>query len=124
MSYVKWIIWYFYVNSKYIFHFSLSYLDKLEKTWRCWIKIIRLSSIRRQNRPDITELKEYFSYVQLANGRNPETTINSDYVDVYKVSFFMRTIGYFPTETEVNRIIAVALSLLFTLKKHSSIEFL
>jgi len=47
----------------------------------------------------ITELKEYFSCVQLACGRNPETTIimTSDHVDVYKVGiFYHESHGIFP----------------------------
>jgi len=58
-----------------------------------------------KNGPEISELKEYFSCVQLANSRNPETTVIRDYVDVFNVSFLMRAMGYYPSETEVNRII-------------------
>jgi len=61
-----------------------------------------------KNGPEISELKEYFSCVQLANSQNPETTVIRDYVDVYNVSFLMRAMGYFPSETEVNEIITTA----------------
>jgi len=63
-----------------------------------------------KNGSEITELKEYFSCVQLANSRNPETTVISDYVDVFNVSFLMRAMGYFPSETEVNRITVTVLT--------------
>jgi len=71
-----------------------------------------------KNGSEITELKEYFSCVQLANSRNPETTVISDYVDVFNVSFLMRAMGYFPSETEVNQItIAVLIFTIFGYNK-------
>lgn len=62
-----------------------------------------------KNGQEISELNEYFSCVQLANSRNPETTVIKDYVDVFNVSFLMRAMGYFPSETEVIWIITTAL---------------
>lgn len=64
-----------------------------------------------KNGQEISELKEYFSCVQLANSRNPETTVIKDYVDVYNVSFLVRAMGYFPSETEVNWIMITPLFL-------------
>jgi len=85
-----------------MFNFSLSYLDKLEKHGGDGLKAYSSLLEGGENGPEITELKEYFSCVQLANSRNPETTVISDYVDVYNLSFLMRAMGYFPSETEVN----------------------
>ncbi|XP_050063809.1 cilia- and flagella-associated protein 251-like isoform X4 [Aphis gossypii] len=85
-----------------IWSVHLNYLDKLEKHGGVGLKAYSSLLEGGENGPEITELKEYFSCVQLANSRNPETTVISDYVDVYNLSFLMRAMGYFPSETEVN----------------------
>jgi len=87
----------------------LSYLDKLEKYGGDGLQAYSSLLVGGINGQEITELKEYFSCVQLANSRNPETTVISDYVDVFNISFLMRAMGHFPSETEVNRIMVTAL---------------
>lgn len=86
-----------------------SYLDKLEKYGGDGLKAYSSLLEGGKNGQEITELKEYFSCVQLANSRNPETTVIREYVDVFNVSFLMRAMGYFPSEIEVNRIMVTAL---------------
>lgn len=49
-------------------------------------------------------LKEYFYCLQIAKSVNPDTVVLNDFVDVCGVSYPMRAMGYFPSESEVNRL--------------------
>lgn len=51
--------------------------------------------------PEAKLLMDYFKTVQLSNSLNPETTVFSDLVDFCVVSFIMRAMGYYLSETEV-----------------------
>lgn len=55
-----------------------------------------------KNGPEIVLLQEFFFSVQLSNSQNPETTVLKDAVDVCELSYLMRAMGYYPSETEVN----------------------
>ncbi|CAI6356935.1 unnamed protein product [Macrosiphum euphorbiae] len=91
--------------SMIIWSVNTNYLDKLEKYGGVGLKAYSYLLEGGRNGPEISELKEYFSCVQLANSQNPETTVIRDYVDVYNVSFLVRAMGYFPSETELSNML-------------------
>lgn len=83
-------------------HFS-SYLDALENIGVNKIKAYSTLLEGGENGSEMKLLMKYFKTVQLIDSPKPETVVFSDFVNICDVSFIMRAMGYYPSETEVNQ---------------------
>lgn len=79
----------------------MRYLENLEQIGGTGLHAYSSLLEGGQNGPEIVLLKEFFYCVQLSNSQNPETTVLKDAVDVCELSYLMRAMGYYPSETEV-----------------------
>lgn len=84
--------------------FFSSYLDELER--KGGTGLIAYSCLLEGgiNGPEIRQLKRYFNLVQLKSSQRPEEMVFEEFINVFEIPFIMMAMGYYPSETEVNRI--------------------
>lgn len=81
----------------------MSYLDELEKKGGTGLNAYNFLIENGINGSEIKRLKQFFCLVQLKNSQDPEEVVVDQFVDVFEIPFIMMAMGYYPSETEVNR---------------------
>jgi len=91
-------------------------LDELKK--KSGTRLNAYSSLLENgiNGSEIKRLKQFFRLVQLKNSQRPEEVVVDQFVDVFEIPFIMTAMGYYPSETEVNRINVILYNIYTSIK--------